>query len=110
MAQTVFLGLSNQPLVNALCHILAVQWHNRSRNHSVVSTATEMRDLYIAAEKAVLLGQRVRFGERDLTRADLVEIRNGRREWEARVVAETNASRSGGADTRYSLADFGGTR
>jgi hypothetical protein len=69
-----------------------------------------MRDLYIAAEQAVLLGQRVRFGDRELSRADLVEIRNGRREWEARVAAEVNTARSGGADTRYSLADFGGTR
>ena len=52
-----------------------------------MSQATEMRDAYVAAEVAVLKGQSFRFGERQLTRADLVEIRAGRREWEARVAS-----------------------
>lgn len=46
-----------------------------------MATAQEMYDKYLAAEMAVLEGQSVRFGERMLTRADLVEIRAGRNEW-----------------------------
>jgi len=69
-----------------------------------MKTAQEMLDLYIAAEQAVLLGQSVRFGERQLTRADLVEIRNGRKEWQAAV----NRAASGGRRARWANADFGG--
>lgn len=69
-----------------------------------MATSQEMLDSYIAAEVAVLQGQRFRFGERDLTRADLEEIRAGRREWQRIVNAE---ARSGSA--RYATADFGGT-
>jgi hypothetical protein len=52
---------------------------------------------------AVLKGQSVRHGERQLTRADLAEIRQGRREWQGIVNAE---ARRGSA--RYATADFGG--
>ena len=69
-----------------------------------MSQATEMRDAYVAAELAVLQGQSFRFGERMLTRADLVEIRAGRREWEARVAAE-NVSAAGGS-SGVALATF----
>lgn len=69
-----------------------------------MATSQEMLDFYVAAEVAVLQGQRFRFGERDLTRADLAEIRAGRREWQRAVNAET---RSGSA--RFATADFGGT-
>lgn len=72
-----------------------------------MSTATLMRDRYLAAETAVLSGQRFRMGERELTRADLSEIRAGRREWEQKVAAETAAS-AGRGDPRVALADFGG--
>lgn len=71
-----------------------------------MSQATEMRDLYITAEKAVLKGQSYRFGERMLTRADLVEIRAGRREWEGRVAAE-QAARAG-VSGGVALASFRG--
>jgi hypothetical protein len=71
-----------------------------------MSTATDLRDAYVAAELAVLKGQSFRMGERQLTRADLVEIRAGRREWEARVAAE--AATAAGTATGYALADFSG--
>lgn len=69
-----------------------------------MATAQEMLAFYTDAEIAVLKGQRVRFGERDLTRADLAEIRAGRREWQLRVDAEGRRGRSG-----WATADFGGT-
>lgn len=61
-----------------------------------MSTATDMRDLYIAAETAVLKGQSYRMGERMLTLADLEQIRAGRREWEGRVAVEAAASAASG--------------
>lgn len=75
------------------------------RNMVDMTTATEMRDFYIAAELAVLKGQSFRYGDRYLTRADLVEIRKGRQEWEAKAAAETGFSRS-----RIAIADFSGGR
>jgi len=69
-----------------------------------MSQSTEMRDAYVAAELAVLQGQSFRFGERVLTRADLVEIRDGRREWEARVAAEATAA--AGGNSGIALASF----
>lgn len=71
-------------------------------------TATEMLDLYIAAEQAVLKGQSFRFGERQLTRADLVEIRKGRQEWQRTVAAEQ--TRSAGGTPGVLIADFSGQR
>jgi hypothetical protein len=66
------------------------------------STAQVMLQTYLAAETAVLSGQSFRFGERQLTRADLAEIRAGRREWEAKARTETN----GGSRMSVALADF----
>ncbi|KFN42330.1 hypothetical protein [Arenimonas oryziterrae] len=71
-----------------------------------MSNATEMLAFYLDAEKKILLGQSVRFGERQLTRADLVEVRAGRREWEAKVNAEVTVARGGNAG--YSVANFSG--
>lgn len=71
-----------------------------------MSTATEMLALYIAAEKAVLKGQAFRMGERQLTRADLTKIVEGRKEWERRVAAETAAA--AGTRDGYAVADFSG--
>lgn len=67
-----------------------------------------MRDLYIAAEAAVLRGQSYQIAGRALTMADLSEIRDGRREWEARAQDEAavTAGRRGGL--RYRTADFTG--
>lgn len=69
-----------------------------------MSAATEMVALYTAAEAAVLKGQSYSIAGRSLTRANLTEIRNGRREWEAKVAAEN--ARSSGGSSKYSLADF----
>lgn len=59
-----------------------------------MSTATDMRDKYIAAEAAILGGQAYRWGDRQLTRADLAQVQAGRREWERKAAAE---ARGGGA-------------
>ena len=83
---------------------LLSSWTAKSLAYVVMKTAQEMLELYIAAEQAVLLGQSVRFGERQLTRADLVEIRNGRKEWQAAV----NRAAGGGRRARWANADFGG--
>lgn len=57
-----------------------------------MSTATEMRDAYLAAELALLKGKEVSFGDRRLRREDLPEIRAGRLEWERRVASEQSAA------------------
>lgn len=71
-----------------------------------MSTATDMRDLYIAAEAAVLKGQTFRFGDRQLTRADLAQIIAGRKEWERRVANESATANSG--TPGVAIADFAG--
>lgn len=60
-------------------------------------TASEMLAKYLAAEAAVLQGQEFVFEGRRVTRADLEQIRAGRKEWEAKVAAER--ARSMGAPT-----------
>jgi hypothetical protein len=73
-----------------------------------MSTATDMRDRYLAAEQAILLGQTYKFGERTLTLANLPEIRAGRVEWEQRVSQE-QAAAAGIARSPVGVigADFG---
>jgi hypothetical protein len=75
-----------------------------------MTQATDMLALYIQAETAVLAGQEFTLGDRRLRRADLVEIRAGRREWQARANAET--ARSNGSPTigglGFSVADLSG--
>lgn len=71
----------------------------------VMKTAQEMLDFYIDAEVAVLSGQTVRIGDRQLTRADLAEIRSGRKEWQAAVLRVGSAA---GRRARWANADFGG--
>ncbi|NQD37466.1 primosomal replication protein PriB/PriC domain protein [Permianibacter sp. IMCC34836] len=60
-----------------------------------MSQASDMVALYITAEQAVLEGKTYRHGEKLWTSEDLVEIRAGRREWEARVAAEQGGRRAG---------------
>lgn len=57
---------------------------------------------YIDAESRILAGQTVRFGDRELRRADLAEVR--------KAIAELNAavSREGSRRGRFGQADFGG--
>lgn len=67
------------------------------------ATVAEMIAFYTDAELRVLKGQRVRFGDREWTRADLGEIRAGRQEWERKLQLQRNARRAS-----YATADFGG--
>ena len=60
---------------------------------------------YIAAEAAILDGQIVRFGERQLTRANLIEVQQGRKDWELRVASEARIAK-GGASVRFQTPDF----
>jgi hypothetical protein len=69
-----------------------------------MSTATDMLALYIDAEKAVLKGKQVTFGDRTLGRENLQEIIKGRKEWQIAVNKE-NAKSQGGSSL-YSVADF----
>lgn len=62
-----------------------------------MTQAADMLALYIQAESAVLSGQEFTLGDRRLRRADLAEIRAGRREWQAKVSAEQ--ARAAGAST-----------
>jgi hypothetical protein len=73
-----------------------------------MSTTTDMRDAYIAAELAVLKGQSFRMGDRMLTRSDIAEIRAGRREWEQRANNEASAAAGRRGPLKYASADFSG--
>ena len=63
-----------------------------------MTTATDLLALYITAETAILQGQSVRLGDRQLTMADLTSVREERARLERRVADEaaTKAGRSGG--------------
>lgn len=65
-----------------------------------------MRDAYIAAEAAVLLGQSFELAGRKLTRVDLAEIREGRKEWEQRVRDENAVAAGRRGPMRYAVAGF----
>lgn len=70
----------------------------------MTTTAQQMLNEYIEAEKAVLAGRTVTIGGRTLTMVDLNQIREGRQEWELRVYAERTAAQGG--NPGYSLASF----
>lgn len=55
-----------------------------------LSTAEARLTAYLDAEAKILQGQRVRMGDRDMTRADLGEIRRGIAYWESKVEALSN--------------------
>lgn len=58
-----------------------------------MSTATDMRDLYLQAEQDILRhGKSSAIEGRMLTTADLPEIIAGRREWESRAQSESRPS------------------
>lgn len=63
-----------------------------------LATATEMYDLYLAAEKAILTGQAVSMGGRTLTRADLKSVTQERRLWE-----QKKASLAGNGGRKISI-------
>lgn len=52
---------------------------------------------YLAAEEAILTGQRVVINNKELTRADLKAVQEGVRLWESRVA---RLSRTGGLTVR----------
>lgn len=68
-----------------------------------MSTATDMLAQYLAAETAILGGQSYKWGDRQLTRADLSMVQAGRREWERKTTAEAR-----GGSVGVQLADFTG--
>ncbi len=68
-------------------------------------TTADLLQLYIDAEAKILAGQSVRFGERQLTLPDLVEVRKERIRLEALLLTQTNGGR-----TRFGQADFSGGR
>jgi len=76
-----------------------------------MTTATDMLAAYLAAESAILAGKEFRWADgRHLRREDLVEIRKGRQEWEARVNAES-ASAAGQptfGGRSFAVADLSG--
>lgn len=61
-----------------------------------VPTPQEMLDAYMQAELAVLAGKEARLNingvDRLFRKEDLEQIREGRREWERRVAAQTAAA------------------
>jgi len=67
-------------------------------------TPEEMIALYTDAEAKVLQGQSVTFRGRALTRANLAEIRAGRKEWEEK--RNSAAAKSRGGSSLYSVASF----
>lgn len=58
--------------------------------------ATAQLEFYLTAEQKVLTGQRVRIGDKDITRADLDMIQAGINTWEQRVNRLSAAASSGG--------------
>lgn len=64
-------------------------------------------DAYKAAELAVLKGQTIRYGERQLTLADLAEIRKAIAQLGAQLSAESAGSSSRGS-LRYRTTVFNG--
>lgn len=73
-----------------------------------MTTSTNMLQLYLDAETAILAGKTIQFNGRTHTMESLDMIQKGRREWEGRVNAEAN--RANGAATfgglRYKTARF----
>ena len=69
-----------------------------------MSQATEMRDLYINAEKAILEGKEYQDSKgRVFKREDLDLVRAGRIEWERKAAAEQVVTQK---QSRFKHADF----
>jgi hypothetical protein len=66
-----------------------------------MTRASELLDLYLAAEAKILAGQSTRMGDRMLTMADLAAVQAERRALERRVQGEGS-----GQIARHQLADF----
>lgn len=72
-----------------------------------MSTSTDMLASYLAAESAILRGQSYRWGDRQLTRADLKMVQDGRREWERKVNAEASGQPVGTLLATFTCTPFG---
>lgn len=72
-----------------------------------MSTTQERLDLYLAAESKVLSGQSVRLNERQVTLADLAEIRKAIAQLRSELAAEQIKAPARGS-LRYRTAVFGG--
>lgn len=71
-----------------------------------MSLATEQVALLKSAYQAVLSGQQVRYGDRQLTRADAAWISSELDKWLRRVASES--ARASGGTAGVSIADFSG--
>ena len=69
-----------------------------------MSAASDLLTAYLAAELAILSRQSYTIGDRQLTLANLAEVRRERAILERRVAAESGAASSAGS--RHRLADF----
>ena len=65
-----------------------------------MSTASEMYQLYVDAEKSILKGQSYSINGRSLTRANLSEVVENKIKWERKMRSENNGGRG------YALASF----
>ncbi|MFJ7111298.1 primosomal replication protein PriB/PriC domain protein [Pseudomonas sp. NPDC098740] len=66
-------------------------------------SAQEMVDLYIEAEKAVLVAKEMGFKDRKTVMAELRDITANREKWERRLAAERRAAHG---ESGFSLANF----
>jgi hypothetical protein len=77
-----------------------------------MSTATDMLAEYLAAESLVLKGKEATIGDRRFRFEDLAAIREGRKEWQAKVDAEAaggdNSPRIGGLAFKVARLDGNG--
>jgi len=72
----------------------------------MMSTATDMLALYLAAEVAVLKGTSFRLGDQMLTRANLAEIIAGRQNWQRQVNAELASAAGQRGPLSVHVSDF----
>ena len=75
-----------------------------------MTTATTMLAKYLDAEVGILAGKQISFNGRTLGMEDLDKVIAGRKEWEQRVAAESNAAagRPTIGGMTFSVARFGG--
>jgi hypothetical protein len=72
-----------------------------------MSVNSERLQRYLDAETAILGGQRVKFGERELTMADLAEVRSAIKELQSSVANETAGSGGGLKAAQFSTGSVG---
>ena len=79
-----------------------------------LEAAQAMLDAYLEAEKQILAGKEVRLGgpgvDRWLRLEDLDLVRDGRKEWDAKVRALKNQAQAAANPELAALSTFGGTR